>query len=62
MKWYTQQLWGRVVERSRPQRLPAEVHWKWWFKYGKYCQITVRNANKSMLLGYNNSDRHKNSL
>jgi len=36
-------------------------HWEWRFNYCKCSQITVRNANKSMLPRYSNSDRHKNS-
>jgi len=50
-----------VVERFRSQSLAAEEHWEWRVNYCKCCQITVRNANNSMLLRYNNSDKHKNS-
>jgi len=50
-----------VVERSRSQRLAAEEHWEWRFNYCKCFQITVRNANNSMLLLYDNSDKNKNS-
>jgi len=31
------------------------------FSYCTCCQISLRNANKSMLLRYSNSDRHKSS-
>jgi len=62
MKWYTQQLLGRLVERSRSQRLAEDGHWEWRLNYCNFCQITARNANKFMLLRYNNIDRHKGSL
>jgi len=61
IKWYTHNFQGKVVERSRAQRLAADEHWQWKFDHCKCCQITVRNANNSMLLRYNNSDKHKSS-
>jgi len=61
MKWYTQQFKGTVVERFRSQRLATDVHQEWRFDNCKCCQITVRNANKPMLLRYNISDRHESS-
>jgi len=36
---------SRVVERSRSQRLAAEVRWERRFNCCNCCQITVRNAN-----------------
>jgi len=47
-KWYTQ---------HKSQKLATEGHREWRINYCKYCQITVRNANKFMSLRYNNSDR-----
>jgi len=51
-----------VFERSRSQTLATEGHWERRFNYCKFFQITARNSNKSILLRYNNSDRHKSSL
>jgi len=62
IKWYTQHFQGRVVQRYRYQRLAIDGHWEWRFNYIKCCQVTARNANKSLLLRYNNSGRHKSSL
>jgi len=50
-----------MVERSRAQRLTADEHWQWIFNYCQCGQITVRNANNSLLLRYSNSDKHKSS-
>jgi len=49
-----------MVERSRAQWLAADDHWQWRGDYCKCFQITLRNANNSMLLRYN-SDEHKSS-
>jgi len=48
-----------MVERFRAQSLAADEHWQWRFDYCKCCRITVRNANNSMLLRDNHSDKHK---
>jgi len=53
---------GSIVQGSRTQRLGTKGHWEKGLIIVKCCQITVRNANNSMLLGYNNSDKHKSSL
>jgi len=50
-----------MVERSIAQRLAPDKHWHWRFDYCKCCQITIRNANNSMLLRYDNSNKHKSS-
>jgi len=63
IKWYTQQVYGSMVERSRSQSLAMEAQYtETKFNICKCCQITVRNANNPMLLRYNNSDKHKSSL
>jgi len=45
--WYTQHFYGRVVERSRSQRLATEGHWNGDLIIVKCCQITVRNTKKT---------------
>jgi len=61
-KYYTQQFQSRVFERSSYQRLATKGYWEWRLNYCKFCQITARNANKSMLLQYDNSNWHKSLL
>jgi len=50
-----------VVEKYKSQRLATEGHRERRINYCKFCQITVWNENKSMLLRYHNSNRHKSS-
>jgi len=59
IEWYTKQFQGRLVKRSRSRRLATEGDCEWSFNYCECFQITIRCTNKSMLLRYNSSNRHK---